>query len=79
MQNWDVGKAIKLVIILGIIFCAISFLLPWRGMSMGYMGISIGADFYTWGSHSYMSSSNPYMPANGIKLSNEYIIVARTH
>lgn len=65
MQNKDTKKVIKIVVLLGIIFCAISFLLPWRGMSIGYMGMSMGADFYTWGSHSYVSLPSSYIPTNG--------------
>lgn len=55
MANKSIIKAIKVVVILGIIFCAISLLLPWRGFSMNTMSIEYGGNYYSWGSHSYMN------------------------
>lgn len=65
MQENDVKKIIKIFIILGIIFCAISIVLPWRGMYMSFFGVSMGGDFYPWGGHSYINLPSSFISFTG--------------
>lgn len=60
MKKEDITKAIKIIILLGIIFCAIAQFLPWRGFSLSSPVGSAGVDFYPWGSHIYTSIENPF-------------------
>ncbi len=58
MDEKDIKKIGKILVILAIILCLVSLVLPWYTFSMGEFGEAIGydmgMDFYTWGGHVYM-------------------------
>ena len=67
MRKNDAMIIVKIIVIIAIIFGAISFLLPWRGYSYSYtysgMSMSAGVDYYNWGGHFYMDfPSSIYSP-----------------
>lgn len=53
MNEKDVKNIAKVIVIIAIIFCLLSFVFPWRGFSMNMMGVDVGTDFYPWGGHAY--------------------------
>jgi len=61
MDTKQTSLIVKIFLIIGVIFCAISLILPWMGYnqtvsSFGF-SFSTGIDLYPWGAHYYSTSS----------------------
>lgn len=57
MDEKDMKYIAKILVIIAVILCIISLILPWNSFSVNLMGISVGADFYPWGGHAFASGS----------------------
>jgi len=60
MDEKNIGNITKIIVIIGIIFCVISIVFPWRGFSMNFMRANMGVDFYTWAGHFYINTPEGY-------------------
>ncbi len=68
MDEKNIGNITKIIIIIGIIFCVVSIVFPWRGYSINFMGANMGVDFYTWAGHFYMNTPEGYGISGGMNV-----------
>ncbi|MCX6665476.1 MAG: hypothetical protein NT038_05380 [Euryarchaeota archaeon] len=57
MDEKDMKNIAKIVTIIAIVLCIVSLILPWNSFSVNLMGINMGADFYPWSGHVFVSGS----------------------
>jgi hypothetical protein len=61
MENKQTSMIIKIILLVGVILCGLSQILPWMGYSITFMGQTAGTEFYPWGFHSYMPGSDQWV------------------